>query len=113
MKNDKTKNLRPLSERTPEERRAIARKGAEAANAKRRENKRLSQLIDAFFERTTVFEGEELTLKEKAVLKACKRAASGDLDALALLAKLNGESKEQIQIESLPDVKMNVFGFND
>lgn len=113
MKNDKNKNLRSLADVPEEERKRIQSKGGKATAAKRRENKRLAALIDAAFERVVTVHGEELTLKEKAVLTAVKKAASGDLDALALLAKLNGESKEQIQIESLPEIKMTAFGFDD
>ena len=102
-----------LADRTPEERREIARKGALAANAKRRENKRLAEIINRAWERVGELDGEELTLKEQAVLKAAKQAAKGNLEALALLAKLNGESKEQIQVQALPPVQMTAFGFED
>lgn len=102
-----------LADRTPEERREIARKGGLAKAAKCRENKRLSQIIDKVWERIEVEHGEELTLKELAVLKAARQAAKGNLEALALLAKLNGESKDQIQVQALPPVQMTAFGFDD
>lgn len=102
-----------LADRPPEERREIARKGGLAKAAKCRENKRLAQIIDLVWQRIEVKRGEELTLKEEAVLNAARQAAKGNLEALALLAKLNGESKEQIQVQALPPVQMTAFGFDD
>lgn len=102
-----------LADRSPEERREIARKGGLARAAQIKESKRLQQIIDEVWQRTETENGEVLTLKEKAVLKAAKQAAKGNLEALALLAKLNGESKDTLQVQALPPVQMNAFGFDD
>lgn len=68
-------NLKSLSDRPAAERKKIASKGGKTSGVKRRENARLSQIIDKAFERLEVQDGEELTLKEHAVLQAVKRAA--------------------------------------
>lgn len=106
-------NLVSMATKTPEERRELGRRGGIASGIAKRENKRFCQIIDEVFRRVEKYNGEDLTLKEKAVLKAAEQAAKGNLEALELLAKLNGESKEQIQIQALPPVQMTAFGFDD
>lgn len=85
-------NLKRNSERTPSERKKLARKAGIASGAKRRENKKTRELIQIALE--TIDAETGYTLKEKAVLSVVNAAVAGDLKAFELVTKLAGDWKE-------------------
>lgn len=124
-------NLIPLSQRSPEERRAIARKGIEArkANVEKRKqekrermqiqkvmsvilgsevsNEKQKKLLNSFG-----FEGEHLTNEMLLMVALFKKGLSGDVNAIRdvteMMEKLDmyqnsgGEQKQQIVINLMP-----------
>ena len=124
-------NLIPLSQRSPEERRAIARKGIEARKAnveKRKQEKRERMQIQKVMSvilgsevsnekqkkllNSLGFEGEHLTNEMLLMVALFKKGLSGDVNAIRdvteMMEKLDmyqnsgGEQKQQIVINLMP-----------
>ena len=85
-------NLIPNSERTPSERRKIARSGGLASGAARRERsslrKELTELLDI---ETDCPDGTRRTLKERISLALIEKAISGDVAAFKVIRETIGE----------------------
>lgn len=97
---DGHKNLIPLNQRSEEEKRAIAKKGAEACNRKKREKKSMKDLLELAFSgmirnRAT---GEEVSRKEATARVLVDKCVRGDLKAIELATTLLGEKKEQMEL---------------
>lgn len=106
-----TANLIPFNKRTETEQKEIARQGGKASGASRRRRKTLAELGDMIGGLSVKSE------KNKAILKAAgiededmirdtamlfrleAKAENGDTSAIALLAKIRGQLKEQVQAE--------------
>lgn len=85
-------NLKPNSERTPSERKQLARKAGKASGKARREKRTMKQLLEiALSLMVTNKKGETASRKEVIAIQLVNRAASGDLRAIDLLTKLIGE----------------------
>lgn len=124
-------NLIPLSQRSPEERRAIARKGIEARKAnveKRKQEKRERMQIQKVMSvilgsevsnekqkkllNSLGFEGEHLTNEMLLMVALFKKGLSGDVNAIRdvteMMEKLDlyqnsgGEQQQQIVINLMP-----------
>ena len=124
-------NLIPLSQRSPEERRAIARKGVEARKAnveKRKQEKRERMQIQKVMSvilssevsnekqkkllNSLGFEGEHLTNEMLLMVALFKKGLSGDVNAIRdvteMMEKLDmyqnsgGEQQQQIVINLMP-----------
>jgi hypothetical protein len=89
-------NLVTQAQRTPEERKRIARMGAEAANKKKREKKTLRELLEvALSTRVTNKDGDTKTRKEVAMLMLADKMVRGDLKAIALAQSILGETQPE------------------
>lgn len=124
-------NLIPLSQRSPEERRAIARKGIEARKAnveKRKQEKRERMQIQKVMSvilgsevsnekqkkllNSLGFEGEHLTNEMLLMVALFKKGLSGDVNAIRDVAEMmekldmyqnsGGEKQQQIVINLMP-----------
>ena len=99
-------NLIPNSERTPEERRANAKKAGEASGESRRRKKALkagmTQLLamrctdaDAIAELEALgFKDEEINNQAVMVVALYKRALKGDVQAIKLITEIAGDDPE-------------------
>lgn len=98
--NGKTENLIPQSERSPDERREIARRGGIASGKARKKKAhfyklvRMAQVIKVKNEK-----GEEKTLEELAALKLVQAAATGDIKAMQFMVEITGEKFAYLEDE--------------
>lgn len=92
-------NLVPLNERTKNEQREIQRKGGIASGAKRREKADLKKKVNQILEMDVFSPQLKETLEEKGlsatnqtavVTVLLQKALKGDMRAIELLAKMNG-----------------------
>lgn len=101
-------NLKPNSERTPSERKQLARKAGKASGKARREKRTMKQLLEiALSLMVTNKKGETASRKEVIAIQLVNRAASGDLKAIDLLTKLIGE--QVVRQETQVTVKKDKF----
>lgn len=101
-------NLKPNSERTPSERKQLARKAGKASGKARREKRTMKQLLEiALSLMVTNKKGETASRKEVIAIQLVNRAASGDLRAIDLLTKLIGE--QIVRQETQVTVKKDKF----
>lgn len=101
-------NLKPNSERTPSERKQLARKAGKASGKARREKRTMKQLLEiALSLMITNKKGETASRKEVIAIQLVNRAASGDLRAIDLLTKLIGE--QIVRQETQVTVKKDKF----
>lgn len=101
-------NLKPNSERTPSERKQLARKAGKASGKARREKRTMKQLLEiALSLMVTNKKGETASRKEVIAIQLVNRAASGDLKAIDLLTKLIGE--QIVRQETQVTVKKDKF----
>ena len=102
-------NLIPNSQRTPEELKQMRRNGALKANAHRRETRTMRELLEhcmalpmldakgrPLLDPNT---GQPLNGKEAQAVVLSRKAASGDLRAIRLIAQLLGELEAQPVLE--------------
>lgn len=90
-------NIIPNSERTPEERIEIARKGGIASGEARRVKKSLADAIRAVLDEE--LPGTNLTRREAIVIKTLERVyKSGKMDDLVKIAQLTGEYQQNINL---------------
>ena len=119
------KNLIPLNERTKNEQREIQRKGGIASGAKRREKADLKKKVNEILAMDVFSPQLKETLEEKGlsatnqtavVTVLLQKALKGDMRAIELLAKMNGnegtkdaldkkEQKERVKAMQLENKK--------
>lgn len=86
-------NLKSNSERTPEERKALARKAGQKSGEARRKKKTMREMLDYLLEKevTNSKTGEKATTLE-AVMTACiKKAIAGDIKAAEFIRDTIGQ----------------------
>lgn len=101
-----TSDYNPMKERSPEERSEIAKKGAQASIAAKREKKRAKEILDIFLsmplkkratadiDKIQAFEalkGKNITVNEAIQLKQIQRALNGDLSSATYIRDTVGE----------------------
>lgn len=106
-----TANLIPFNKRTETEQKEIARQGGKASGAARRRKKSLKELGDMIGSLSVKSEKNKAIMREAGIededmirdtamlfmLEA--KAEKGDTNAIALIAKIRGQLKEQVQAE--------------
>lgn len=99
MTKNKSENLIPANQRTPEEWSKIAAAGGIASGAARREKKRTIDMIEAWLERRS--EADPTVSNEDAYIMSVIRRGirTGDPTLLELLAKLRGEMVQKSEID--------------
>lgn len=102
----KGKDFKKLnSERTPEERREIARKGGIASGEARRKRKTFSEIFDTFLSMEFADKKGGITSGVEAMgMKVVEKAMKGDLRAFELIRDTVGEKPvEKIATVEIPD----------
>ena len=108
-------NLRPLNTRTERERKEIQRKGAEACNKKKRENKTFRELftnflnsdvkLDQLKEQMQQFGITDLSNKNAITMAMFKEAVKGNTQASLFIRDTMGEKPiEQVQNINPPQI---------
>ena len=104
-------NLIPNENRTPKERRENARKAGIASGVARRRRKTLAELGDMIGGLSVKSEKNKAILREAGIddedmirdtamlFRLEAKAENGDTQAIALLAKIRGQLKDQVQAE--------------
>lgn len=93
-------NLINLKDRTPEERKEIARKGAEATNKLLRERKTLKQELLILLSQNN--------MQEKISLALLEKATTGDTKAYEVIRDTIGEKpKEEIEVTDMTNKKFD------
>ena len=93
-------NLINLKDRTPEERKEIARKGAEATNKLLRERKTLKQELLLLLSQNN--------MQEKISLALLEKATTGDTKAYEVIRDTIGEKpKEEIEVTDMTNKKFD------
>lgn len=106
-----TANLIPFNKRTETEQKEIARQGGKASGEARRRKKSLKELGDMIGSLSVKSEKNKAIMREAGIededmirdtamlfmLEA--KAEKGDTNAIALIAKIRGQLKEQVQAE--------------
>lgn len=95
-------NLVDLSNRTPEERREIIRKGRDKAAAGRRKHREMRELL---IEALRILAedpetGEKMPKEVIAMAQLANKMALGDLKAIRLGVQILGEFEQKLQVES-------------
>lgn len=99
-------NLKPNSERTPSERRANAKKAGIKSGEKRRERKKLRELLEIALQLQNEETGEQ---NDFAIIAALiKKAVNGDTKAFELIRDTIGEKPTDKQ-----EVKINPITIKD
>lgn len=104
-----TENLIPFTERSKEEVRELNSRGGIASGKARREKKRLAELLEMAL--STVLKDNDgkpikspddprrnLTRKEEGMINMAAKFANGDLKAIELAAKIQGELVQQVDV---------------
>lgn len=100
-------NLIPNSERTPSERRKIARSGGLASGAARRERSSLrKELIELLDIETDCPDGTKRTLKERISLALIEKAISGDVAAFKVIRETIGEEEPEEKPEEKVELSL-------
>lgn len=106
-----TANLVPMNKRTKTEQREIARQGGKASGEARRRKKSLKELGDMIgslkvkseknkaIMREAGIEDEDMIRDTAMLFMLEAKAEKGDTNAIALIAKIRGQLKEQVQAE--------------
>lgn len=106
-----TANLIPFNKRTETEQKEIARQGGKASGAARRRKKSLKELGDMIgslkvkseknkaIMREAGIEDEDMIRDTAMLFMLEAKAEKGDTNAIALIAKIRGQLKEQVQAE--------------
>lgn len=95
------KNLKPMSERTPSERREIAKKGGKASGKARRQKKQMAEILNEFLEMpikegpltkvnslSKINRASNILVKEAIMLAAIKRSINGDPQSTRLVLEM-------------------------
>ena len=100
-------NLIPNSERTPSERRKIARSGGLASGAARRERSSLrKELIELLDIETDCPDGTKRTLLERISLALIEKAISGDVAAFKAIRETIGEEEPEEKPEEKVELSL-------
>lgn len=95
-------NLKPLTERSTEERREIQRAGGRASVAARRKKKELREVVKMILDGKELDkDGKNTTRREQLALAMVRKGIKGDVKAAELTAKLAGEMpdpKQQLDV---------------
>lgn len=106
-----TANLIPFNKRTETEQKEIARQGGKASGEARRRKKSLKELGDMIgslsvkseknkaIMRAAGIEDEDMIRDTAMLFMLEAKAEKGDTNAIALIAKIRGQLKEQVQAE--------------
>lgn len=94
-------NLKANSERTPSERKALARKAGKASGKARREKKQFREAFEMLLEREIKDkQGNTLTGVEAIALKIFEKALKGDVKAYETIRDVTGQKPtEELYIE--------------
>lgn len=96
-------NLKSNSERTPRERKKLARKAGIASGVKRRQKRTLRELMELYGSEPSVVE-PSLTNDEKLVLAQYREAAKGSTAAAVFIRDTKGEKPHDV-VET-PDIEV-------
>lgn len=101
-------NLKPINKMSPEEKEAFIAKGREAHKQKCKEKRAMRELLEVVCAQPAIktdgsqiinpATGKPLNLKEAAAVILARKAASGELKAIRLLAEVMGELKANTEI---------------
>ena len=112
------KNLIPLSQRTPQERKEISRKGAEATNAKLKQRKAMKEQMEMLLSLPLKNDRAKAKFKELGVdsvdmnnqmaliVATYQKALKGDMQAMNVVRELIGERVQQVEINTNIDDKV-------
>lgn len=102
-KNKREKNLKPLNERSPKERKEIATMGAIASNEAQRKKKELKECLQALLEMEMKGKnGETKSGAEALAAQLFKKALSGDVRAFEVLRDTAGQKPvERVQLAEI------------
>lgn len=103
-------NLVPNSERTPTERRELAKKAGIASGEARRAKKTAREIARAILDEiTTSKEGVEATVRYVALKQQASKALKGDIKATEFLIKVADEMpKQQAEVEHHGEVGLTI-----
>ena len=113
----KTENLIPMNRRTPEERKAIAKMGAEATNKKIAEKKAMKEMLRTIMSlpekdealkthmRDLGIEDEDLINQTTILVKQIEKAKAGDSTAVQFIRDTMGE-KPSDKVEYTGNLKL-------
>lgn len=94
-----SENLIPNSKRTPEELRAMTRKGGIASGKARREKRTFRQIVAEILDRkTTNSKGETESNKFILMASLFNKAVKGDAKSTELLLKITGEITDKLEV---------------
>lgn len=86
------KNLIPFNELPPEKQKELRAKGGRATGAKKREKKKLREMLEVFLEKKTQDEnGNTITTGEAVTLALIKKCLKGDVKAFEVLRDTIGQ----------------------
>lgn len=90
--NIRNKNLKLNSERTPQERKELAKKAGIKSGEARRAKKTMREMLDyLLYKEITNSKGEKVTTKEEAAAALIKKAIQGDVKAFEVIRDTIGE----------------------
>ena len=86
------KNLIPFNELPPEKQKEIRAKGGRATGAKKREKKKLREMLEVFLEKKTQDKnGNTITTGEAVTLALIEKCLKGDVKAFEVLRNTIGQ----------------------
>lgn len=97
-----SENLKPMNKRTKDERRKIAQKAGIKSGEKRRERKKLRELLELALQETDTKTGQQNDISITAAL--IKKAAKGDVGAYLAIRDTLGEKpidKQEVKINPI------------
>ena len=107
-------NLILNSERTPSERRKIARSGGLASGAARRERSSLrKELLELLDIESDCPDGTKRTLKERISLALIEKAISGDVAAFKVIRETIGEEEPEEKPEEKVEISFGNMSVED
>lgn len=95
-------NLKPMNKRTKSEQREIAQKAGIKSGEKRRERKKLRELLELALQETDIKTGQQNDISITAAL--IKKAAKGDVNAYLAIRDTLGEKpidKQEVKINPI------------
>lgn len=99
-------NLINLKDRTPEERKRIAKMGNIAGLETRRNKKKMREALEEILQMKR--EGGELTYQEEAILGLIEGATEGKAENFKVILETLGELKAE-ESKATPDVQINII----
>lgn len=110
----KRTNLIPNSERTPSERKQIARSGGIASGKARREKVSLrNELLEILEVETECPDGIKRTLRERISLALIEKAISGDVTAFKVIRETIGEDFPEVERPELVEISFGNMSVED